>query len=228
MYTVDLGYQTVTPKQASELSFWAQVSAEQGDLRKTHGHYAHFYTTHFGLAPEFYTGKRILDIGCGPAGSLEWADNAKERVGLDSLADAYLAQLHTSAHKMRYVSALSEAIPYPDGYFDVVCSFNSLDHVDDLKKTVDEIKRVTVANGLFLLLTEVHPRPTVNEPQVFGWDVVRRFEPEFTVLQAAHFEKHHMGLYQSLWEEMGCAITRFDETNPAPRYGVLSAKYVRR
>jgi ubiquinone/menaquinone biosynthesis C-methylase UbiE len=33
-------------------------------------------------------------------------------------------------------------IPFPDAYFDVVCSLNSLDHVDDFDKVAAEIIRV--------------------------------------------------------------------------------------
>lgn len=217
----------LTPKYASELSFWRRANVDHGgDLRPSHGHYAHFYTEHFGLTMQSYAGKRVLDIGCGPAGSLEWADMVEERVGLDPLADAYRT-MHPFPHKMRYVAAPSEAIPYPDGHFDVVCSFNSLDHVDHLGRTIAEIKRVLAVGGFFLLLTEVHPKATTNEPQVFGWNVVERFGPEFALLESAQFEKHRMGLYQSLWLDMGCSVTPFDHLNPTPRYGVLSAKFAR-
>jgi ubiquinone/menaquinone biosynthesis C-methylase UbiE len=40
--------------------------------------------------------------------------------------------LNGGLHGMTYVAARSEEIPFPEGYFDVVSSFNSLDHVDDL------------------------------------------------------------------------------------------------
>jgi len=41
------------------------------------------FLDYFGLSKDFYKGKKILDIGCGPRGSLEWADMTLERVGLD-------------------------------------------------------------------------------------------------------------------------------------------------
>ncbi len=43
---------------------------------------------------------------------------------------------------MKYVCSGSENIPFPNNYFDIVCSFNSLDHVNDLDKSIFEIKRV--------------------------------------------------------------------------------------
>lgn len=67
---------------------------------------------------------------------------ASERVGLDPLVDGYRA-LGIGQHKMTYVKGGSEKIPFPDGHFDIVTSFNSLDHVDNLDATVAEITRVT-------------------------------------------------------------------------------------
>jgi len=55
-----------------------------------------------------------LDIGCGPRGSLEWADMTKERYGLDPLANEYL-KLGADKHKMKYVASGAEKIPFEDG-----------------------------------------------------------------------------------------------------------------
>jgi len=68
---------------------------------------------------------------------------------------------------MNYVSSGSEHIPFVDNYFDVVCSFNSLGHVDNLEKSISEIKRVLKVGGLFLLLTDVNHEPTECEPLFF-------------------------------------------------------------
>ena len=50
---------------------------------------------------------------------------------------------------MKYIAAPSERIPFPDGYFDIVMCLNALDSVDDLNKTIAEIKRITRKGGLF-------------------------------------------------------------------------------
>lgn len=59
--------------------------------------------------------------------------------GLDPLADRYL-ELGAKHHNMRYVASPAERMPFEAGYFDIVCSFNSLDHVDNLRKTIKQIK----------------------------------------------------------------------------------------
>ena len=41
--------------------------------------------------------------------------------------------------KMIYINSCVENIPFPNNYFDVISSFNSLDHVDDIDKTISQI-----------------------------------------------------------------------------------------
>jgi len=159
-------------KRTAELAYWRRRRLEEEVLENYW--YRDGFTTAFGIDESFYVGKRLLDIGCGPRGSLEWATMASERVGIDPLAKQY-ERLNGGLHGMTYVAARSEEIPFPAGHFDVVSSFNSLDHVDDLDATIREITRVTVPGGTFLLLTNVNHSPTRTEPLSFSWDVLERF-----------------------------------------------------
>ncbi|MCU0503208.1 MAG: class I SAM-dependent methyltransferase [Anaerolineae bacterium] len=208
-------------KADSELAFWQSRLRQQGTL--TNDHYAYFYTAHFGLAKTFYRSKKILDIGCGPRGSLEWADEAAARIGIDPLAAAY-RQLGTSRHAMHAGSA--EGLPFPDASFDVVCSLNSLDHVDDLNQTIGEICRVLAPRGYFLLVTEIHRHPTVLEPMVYSWDIVAAFQPELAVVEQKQveytvFSPEGFGdIYQSLREG-----TPYDHSDVRERSGILSVRF---
>lgn len=210
-------------KAKAELAFWQSRLEQQGRL--ANDHYEYFYTTHFGLEKAFYRGKRILDIGCGPRGSLEWATEAGLRIGIDPLAEAY-HQLGTNRHCMRYVASGAENLPFPANSFDVGCAFNSLDHVDDLVNTISEIKRVVTPRGFFLLLTDIHRHPTVLEPAVFSWDVVNRFLPEFEVVEQRWaeytvFSPEGFGdMYQSLRRG-----TSYDIEDARVRTAILSARF---
>jgi ubiquinone/menaquinone biosynthesis C-methylase UbiE len=207
-------------KERHELSFWRKNYQQEGG-RLHNSWYERFYTTFFGLDREFYAGKRIVDIGCGPRGSLEWADMTAERVGVDSLANEYM-KLGADRHKMTYVDAGAESIPFPAAYFDVAFSFNSLDHVQDLGRAIAEIKRIVRPGGLFLLITEVNHEPTATEPQSFSFDVVDRFAPEFTPLSIRKFE---MGkaVYRSLEEGRP-----YVDSDTRRRDALLCAKFERR
>lgn len=206
-------------KSYSELSYWRQKKSEEGEL--ANDHYDFFYTEHFNLSSEDYSEKRILDIGCGPRGSLEWADMSKQRVGLDPLANEYL-KLGADQHKMEYVESGSENIPFPDAHFDIVCSFNSLDHVVNVGQTLAEIKRVTAPNGLFLLLVEANHKPTSCEPHEIKPEIIKQFEPEFSCEDVAFYLPEPSGLYASVK-----ANRKAENPLNAEQEGWLSAKFLK-
>ena len=65
-------------------------------------------------------------------------------------------------HKMTYKKAYVENLPFPDNYFDVISSFNSLDHVENMEIACKEITRTLKNNGLFLLIVDIHTMPTLT------------------------------------------------------------------
>jgi ubiquinone/menaquinone biosynthesis C-methylase UbiE len=209
----------VALKRTGEMAYWSERKDVEGRFQNSW--FEHFYTIHFGLTPADYTGKRVLDIGCGPRGSLDWATAALERVGVDPLAEEYM-KLGAGNRGMIYVAAGAESVPFPDHYFNFVCSFNSLDHVDDLDASIREMKRLVAVGGLVLLLTDVHETPTPQEPICFGWDVVDLFGPELVPQSIRCYEKSDAGMYRSI--DQGVFFNHCDTTS---RYGVLSARFVR-
>jgi ubiquinone/menaquinone biosynthesis C-methylase UbiE len=224
-------------KTEAELAFWESRVQQQGRL--SNAHYEYFYTAHFGLEKAFYRGKKILDIGCGPRGSLEWAaeagpkpseagpkpSSAGLRIGADPLAEAY-RRLGTARHAMQYAACEAENLPFPEGFFEIVCAFNSLDHVDQLEKVICEISRVTAPGGLCLLLTDVHQQPTLMEPSAFSWEVVDRFLPAFELVEHSQVEytvfspEGYGDMYQSLQRGVP-----YNVKDARVRDGILSAKF---
>lgn len=207
----------INTKSIYEFLYWKSRQMREGGVLKA-GVYEVVYTTNIGIDKQFYSGKKILDIGCGPRGSLEWADEAAERVGLDPLVDRY-RELGIDQHKMTYVNAPSEAIPFPDEYFDVALSLNSLDHVDDLDQTAREIKRVLAQAGFFFVMVEIHPHPTIAEPITLSWDFLKKFQMQI-------IEEHHYEVNPDVPGVRGAMLSKvnFDHTNNQERSGVLIAK----
>jgi SAM-dependent methyltransferase len=216
------GWRRGGKKAVHELAYWRERKAAHGELEQSNAHYGWAFTDYFGLPREFYDGKRLLDVGCGPRGSLEWADHAAERVGLDPLANEY-KRLHSREHAMTYVEAGMESIPFPDAHFDVVSSFNSLDHVDDLDAAVGEITRITKPGGLLLLLTDVNHAPTPTEPQSYSWDVLDRFTRWWQLIERRDYERPGDNMLDNL-----LGGTPFDHSDPRSRPGLLSARLGRR
>ena len=208
---------SLSEKHAEELDYWIKRKNEEGTLHASW--YEYFYTEHFGLGVEDYAGLRVLDIGCGPRGSLEWAENAGERIGLDPLADEY-RKLRPEGYQMEMIAAGSESIPFADGYFDIVASFNSLDHVDDLDETISEIKRVVCPGGYFLLLTDVNHKATLCEPIEFGWEIAQAFTDVLEIVEERRLEKSVPNMYQSIR-----ANIPYDMKDKTQRYGITSVKF---
>lgn len=187
---------TRSEKHQAELGFWqSKFDSEGGKL--SNRFYEELYTSLSNIPTSYYSGRRILDIGCGPRGSLEWARSASVRVGLDPLAHDYLT-FGTGGHEMNYVCCRGESIPFEDGCFDIVSCLNALDHVDSTALVISEIKRVLTDNGLFLLVVEVGHDATVTEPQKLDWAIVSDFGPELSPISLRRFERDSGGIYQSI------------------------------
>lgn len=178
-------------------------------------HYKYFFTDYFGINKNQYTNKNILDIGCGPRGSLEWADMANERIGLDPLSNKY-KKLGILYHKMKYIDGVAEHIPFESEYFDYVTSFNSFDHFDDIDKAVKEIYRVLKRGGLFLLITDIHNYPKICEPQCISWNITNKLGEFFKIIEEKRIKGKRM--YKSIRKYKLC------DNDNLPPTGILTLK----
>jgi SAM-dependent methyltransferase len=203
-----------------ELRFWR---AKAADGRLTREDHEPFFTTYVGLEPSFYVDKRVLDIGCGPRRRLDAVRQAAQRVGLDPLMAKYRELLPDDAwDEVDYVTGVAERMPFADASFDVVCSFNSLDHVQNVERSAAEIKRVLAPGGTFLLMTEVGHPPRLMEPQTFSWEVTSLFEPELDPVLQRRYEMAARGMDRSV----AAAVPYDDDQGPHP--GVLVARFENR
>lgn len=190
-------------KEACEMSFWKYRKSQEGTL--VNGHYQAIYTNYVGLNISHYENKRVLDVGCGPRGSLEWTPNSSLTVCVDPLANSYESLGVIGKHKMMYVQGGIESIPFVAESFDVVSSINNFDHVENPRKGAEEVSRVLKHGGKFLLITEIHTEPKPCEPQVLGWNVSDFFTAQGLVLEhekRASLEGKYKGTHSILNEEL--------------------------
>ena len=90
---------------------------------------------------EFFAGKSVLEVGCGPAGIIFQLHNTKSRVGLEPMD---LKDLIIDGKKISIVKkGIGEEMPFENESFDVVLSFNALDHSVNPVKVIQEIQRCT-------------------------------------------------------------------------------------
>jgi SAM-dependent methyltransferase len=154
-------------KGAAEMAFWDQYAAglgADGAAAPETEYYRKFMLAMGGVAdPSFFDDRICLDIGCGPRGSMTWLTNARAAIGLDPLSEGY-ARFGIHTHRMTYLTAPAERMPLPSRYVDVVFSMNSLDHVDNLRKTCQEIRRVLRPGGHFIASLNLGEPATATEP----------------------------------------------------------------
>lgn len=100
-----------------------------------------------------WKGKRVLDLGCGGGFVSEFlAARGAIVVGVDPSAPLLnVARGHSSgkALNIEYKVGTGEDIPAADGSFDVVVCVDVLEHVADLGKVLQEVRRVLKPQGLF-------------------------------------------------------------------------------
>ena len=161
----------------------------------------------------FLAGKVVADFGCGPRGSLCWATQAKERIGIDILADKY-RRFGTDQHPMRYVQCSETQIPLPDESVDVIFTVNALDHVVNLHAICRELRRILKPGGEIIGSFNLDEPACINEPQVLTEQRVRE-----VLLPDFHISRRKLMAMGDL--RQGRSDTSFaelaDEDTPGPK-----------
>ncbi len=98
------------------------------------------------------SGRRLLDIGCGPGWVLQAAvKNGLSTFGIDlSLEALKLAKSISPASELILTSAGS--LPFPDQYFDYITLIGVLEHFTEVEKSIFEIQRVAKNEAIFCIM----------------------------------------------------------------------------
>ncbi len=104
------------------------------------------------LGPE----SRILDVGCGTGGNLEFLSAYGRAEGCDCAPEALEYCSRRGFHRTRLADACE--LPYPDGRFDLVTCLDVLEHVRLDSLAFSELARVTGTGGCVLVTLPAGPR----------------------------------------------------------------------
>lgn len=107
------------------------------------------------FAARLARGKRVLDAGCGAGyGSAELARGAQSVIGVDCAADAIaFAHAHYVQPNLEFLQASCAALPYADGAFDLVVAFEVIEHLENWREFLAEVRRVLAPSGQFIVST---------------------------------------------------------------------------
>ncbi|MBM7609065.1 GT2 family glycosyltransferase/ubiquinone/menaquinone biosynthesis C-methylase UbiE/predicted nuclease with TOPRIM domain [Lysinibacillus composti] len=106
---------------------------------------------------ELVSGKIVLDAACGEGyGSNYLATNAEKVVGIDIDEESIVhAQNKYLKRNLEFMAASIEKLPFEDHSFDVVVSFETIEHVNEnlQQQFLTEIKRVLKEDGILIMST---------------------------------------------------------------------------
>jgi len=157
---------------------------------------------------ELKRGQKVLDVGCGQGLMLSRLKTTYgiNGVGIDvSKKSISYAKKNYLNKDLEYKVADATKIPYKDKSFDVVVSFDALEHIDDQKKTVTEMVRVLKPGGKLIIYTMSKDYEFTLDWvwEKMGFDIMRR---------AAHIKELFVDpawLKQAV-ERGGCNIESFE------------------
>jgi len=147
-------------------------------------------------------GKEVLDIGCGEGyGSDFLAGSAKSVLGIDY--DAAIIDYAKDKYQKLKLEFLVLDIKDLDSLsrkFDVICSFQNIEHIQDTEKLLKNISNLLNDHGVFICSTCNIKDASANSKIPFNKFHVKEYGPiEFKVLLERYFRRVEiMGLKRSI------------------------------
>lgn len=137
------------------------------------------HRSRYHYAAKFVAGKTVLDIACGTGFGMKILSEAGAAtvVGIDLSTEALTEADSQEVFGTSLCRADGTRLPAAPAAFDVITSFETLEHIEDDQRFVDELRRVLRPEGLLILSTPnaLHTRPTDGIPK--NPFHVREYEP---------------------------------------------------
>lgn len=138
--------------------------------------------------------KRMLVIGCGPKPHVVrlLRDAGHDVVGLEPVPEFVASAREDLGSESAVIEGAAEAMPLPDGSFDVVFAESVLEHVTSPSKALDEMCRLVRVGGLAYITTtnryRISPTGTNGEYNVRFFNWLPATVRESFVFQHTHYD----------------------------------------
>jgi 2-polyprenyl-3-methyl-5-hydroxy-6-metoxy-1,4-benzoquinol methylase len=172
-----------------------------------------FHTVTYRWAGRSVAGKDVLDYGCGSGyGAALLAEEARSVVGVDVASDVIEVAAGRYQHPNLRFQLVGEAgpLPFGDASFDVVTSFQVIEHVPDVDRYLAEIARVLRPLGTVLLATPNRAVRLYRFQQPWNrWHVTEYDRQGLTAVVANYFR--HVELFDMTGEKrvVGIELARY-------------------
>lgn len=136
-------------------------------------------------------GKVVLDVACGEGyGSDILSQAAASVVGVDIAPSAVEHARHRyGSDKLEFVAASAASLPFDDAQFDVVVSFETIEHHDLHEEMMSEIRRVLKPGGLMIMSSPNKQHYSVEPGYHNPYHVKELFRHEFLSLVRRYFQQ---------------------------------------
>jgi SAM-dependent methyltransferase len=128
------------------------VPSEDGKIRLEHYH-------RYAIATSLVKDKKVLDIACGEGyGSFFIAKFAKDVVGVDVSHETIThANQQYKSHNLSFKQGSAIDLAFPDHSFDVVISFETVEHLAEQEQMISELRRVLKPEGCLIISSPNRP-----------------------------------------------------------------------
>ncbi|MBK9123563.1 MAG: class I SAM-dependent methyltransferase [Chloroflexi bacterium] len=110
----------------------------------------------YDFARGYVAGKHVLDVACGVGYGSHYLSEAAASVtglDLDTWSVEYARERYGDRPSVTFEVGNALDMPFETGQFDVVCSFETIEHVQDADAFLREVLRVLKPGGVFIVST---------------------------------------------------------------------------
>lgn len=146
------------------------------------------------VARDICFGKDVLDVASGEGYGAALLANVSRRVVGVEIDAACVAHARAAyvADNLEFIAGNAQSLPLPDATFDVVISFETLEHVRDQGAFFGEVRRVLRPGGVLLVSTPDRDVYSALGQPVNPFHVLELSRPEFDELLGAFFAHHRI------------------------------------
>jgi ubiquinone/menaquinone biosynthesis C-methylase UbiE len=181
----------------SDIKTWTGERLENFIYNENTNEHLHRYA----LALELVVGKQVLDISSGEGyGANLLAQVAAQVTGADIDAVAVaLAKRKYKQDNLKFLTGAADKLPCATGSFDIVVSFETIEHYDQHQDMMQEIKRVLKPGGL-LIISSPDKLYYNDKPQFKNHLHVKElYQDEFELLLKGYFNNISFLQQRSFW-----------------------------